>query len=72
MAAGLGPARALHPGTGSFQAGIMLTPDLIGGMLDARARFNEHIYGFAEARGGYSFAHGKTFGEAFVGIGGEF
>ena len=62
----------MKPGTGTFSAALMLTPEMVGGTLDAKARFNEHVYGFAEARGGYSFEHGKPFGEAIIGIGGTF
>lgn len=62
----------MKPGTGYFNVGAMLTPEFVGGTLDARARFNEHIFGFAEARGGYSFERGRPFGEAIIGIGGEF
>lgn len=50
----------------------MLTPDVIGGRLNARARFSENVWGFAEGRGGYDLNRGRAFGEAFVGIGGEF
>ena len=59
-------------GTGFFEVGAMLTPDLVGGKLSGRARFTDNLFGFAEARGGYSFATGSPFGEAFIGLGGEF
>lgn len=72
MGAGLGAARAMKAGTVHIEAGLMLTPELVGGTLDATAHFTEGFYGFAKARGGYSFLHGQPFGEAFAGIGIDF
>ena len=62
----------MKKGTAIFNVGAMLTPELVGGKLDARARFSDNLFGFAEARGGYSFLHGRPFGEAYIGVGGTF
>lgn len=59
-------------GTGSIDLGAYFNMVETGGYLHAIGRLDNTWYGFADARGGYSFDHGSPFVEASVGIGARF
>ncbi len=59
-------------GTGSIDLGAYFNTLETGGYLHAIGRFDDTWYGFADARGGYSFATGTPFAEATAGIGARF
>ena len=59
----------MAPGTGEFDVGAYINTLETGGYLHAIGRFDDTWFGFADARGGYSFLHASPFGEATAGIG---